>query len=91
MLLAYFGEKDTYRCGVCDICLERNKLELSDMEFSTVSSQIKDFLHEQPLTLTELVNKIQGVREDKIVKVLQWLIDNSKIKTNSENLLEWRK
>jgi len=91
MLLAYFGEKDTYRCGVCDICLERNKLELSDMEFSTVSNQIKDFLHEQPLTLTELVNKIQGVREDKTVKVLQWLIDNSKIKTNSENLLEWRK
>ena len=61
------------------------------MEFSTVSNQIKYFLHEQPLTLTELVNKIQGVREDKTVKVLQWLIDNSKIKTNSENLLEWRK
>ncbi|MCW8968428.1 MAG: hypothetical protein OQK43_07720, partial [Flavobacteriales bacterium] len=82
---------DTYRCGVCDIFLERNKLELSDMEFSTVSNQIKDFLHENPLTLTDLANKIQGVREDKTIKVLQWLIDNSKIKTNSENLLEWRK
>ena len=25
-LLKYFGEADAYRCGTCDICLERNKI-----------------------------------------------------------------
>ena len=91
ILLNYFGEKDVYRCGVCDVCLERNKLELSDIEFSTVSNQIKKLLKSEQLALTELVNRIEGVRDDKIVKVIQWLIENEKLVTNSENLLEWRK
>jgi len=91
ILLNYFGEKDVYRCGVCDVCLERNKLELSDIEFSTVSNQIKKLLKSDQLALTELVNRIEGVRDDKIVKVIQWLIENEKLISNSENLLEWRK
>lgn len=91
ILLNYFGEKDVYRCGVCDVCLERNKLELSDIEFSTVSDQIKKQLHEEHLPLTELVNKIEGVRDDKIIKVIQWLMENEKLITNANNLLEWRK
>lgn len=90
ILLAYFGENNTFRCGVCDVCLERNKLELSDIEFSAVSDQLKSLLQKEPMPLTALVNAVQGIREDKTIKVLQWLVDNKKIKT-SENLLEWRK
>ena len=44
ILLRYFGEKEVYSCGICDVCLERNKLELSDIEFSLVSNQIKKIL-----------------------------------------------
>lgn len=91
ILLAYFGEKDTYRCGICDVCLERNKLELSDIEFSSVSDQIKSLLGRSPMPITELMKKIDGVREDKSVKVIQWLTDNNKLVYNDENLLEWRK
>jgi ATP-dependent DNA helicase RecQ len=91
LLLDYFGEKDLYRCGICDVCLERNKLELSDIEFSGVSDQIKKILHESPVGLTELVNKIKSSREDKTIKVIQWLLENEKLIYNNENLLEWRK
>lgn len=91
ILLGYFGENDSYRCGVCDVCLERNKLELSDIEFSNVSDQIKKTLAVQHLTINALVNKITGVREDKVIKVIQWLTENDKIIYNNKNLLEWRK
>src|SRR5690606_38595572 len=91
ILLNYFGQKDTYRCGVCDVCLERNKLELSDMEFSLVSDQVKTQLKNAPMPLTALVNSITNVREDKIIKVLQWLMENGKVQPNKKNLLEWRK
>jgi ATP-dependent DNA helicase RecQ len=91
ILLSYFGEKDIYRCGVCDVCLERNKLELSDVEFSSVSDQIKKILAEKPIPITQLINKIDGVRDDKVIKVIQWLTDNNKLVSNNENLLEWRK
>ena len=91
ILLSYFGENDTYRCGVCDVCLERNKLELSDIEFTNVSDQIKKILATEHLPVTALVNKIKGVREDKVIKVIQWLTENEKIIYNDKNLLEWRK
>ncbi|MDB4533738.1 RecQ family ATP-dependent DNA helicase [Vicingaceae bacterium] len=91
ILLNYFGEKDVYRCGVCDVCLERNKLELSDVEFSSVSDKVKKIVKAEPTPITQVVNKIDGVRDDKIIKVIQWLMENGKLITNKENLLEWRK
>jgi ATP-dependent DNA helicase RecQ len=91
ILLNYFGEKDVYRCGVCDVCLERNKLELSDVEFRSVSDKVKKIVKAEPTPITQVVNKIDGVRDDKIIKVIQWLMENGKLITNKENLLEWRK
>ncbi len=91
MLLAYFGETETVRCGICDVCLERNKLELSDLEFKTVAEQLKTSLNKEPLSLSDLVHKVHQVREDKILKTVQWLIDNGKLSYNDDNLLEWRK
>src|SRR4029077_7048505 len=38
MLLSYFGEEETVRCGICDVCLERNKLELSNLEFENIAA-----------------------------------------------------
>ena len=28
-LLDYFGEENHVRCGICDVCLERNKLDIT--------------------------------------------------------------
>jgi ATP-dependent DNA helicase RecQ len=91
MLLAYFGEIETVRCGICDVCIERNKLELSDLEFETVAEQLKSALHKKPLSLSELVHSVQQIREDKILKTVQWLTDNGKLTYNDDNLLEWKK
>ncbi|NQX97321.1 MAG: RecQ family ATP-dependent DNA helicase [Flavobacteriales bacterium] len=91
ILLNYFGEKDIYRCGVCDVCLERNKLDLSDIEFSSVSDQVKKIVQEEQLPITDVINKITGVRDDKTIKVIQWLMENDKLISNKKNLLEWRK
>ena len=64
---------------------------MSDIEFSSVSDQLKKLLKEQPLSITDLVNSIKKVKEDKTIKVIQWLMENHKIITNDKNLLEWRK
>jgi ATP-dependent DNA helicase RecQ len=91
ILLTYFGEKDIYRCGVCDVCIERNKLDLSDVEFSAVSDQVKKIVKVEPTPITQIINKINGVRDDKTIKVIQWLMENEKLISNEENKLEWRK
>jgi len=76
VLLSYFGEKDTYPCGVCDVCLERNKLELSNVEFDTISEKIREILSHQNLSIEELSAKIPVANINKALKVIQWLIDN---------------
>jgi ATP-dependent DNA helicase RecQ len=91
LLLAYFGEIETVRCGICDVCIERNKLELSDLEFHNIAEQLKTSLHQQTLSLSDLVHSVKQIREDKILKTVQWLIDNGKLSYSDDNLLEWKK
>jgi ATP-dependent DNA helicase RecQ len=89
MLLEYFGEKKDQRCGACDYCLKRNKLEISDFEFETIESQIKLTLVDNTLELSELVNHIKEAKHEKSLKVIEWLIDNEKISYAKGNLLKW--
>jgi ATP-dependent DNA helicase RecQ len=91
ILLSYFGETDSYRCGICDFCLERNKLDLSNLEFENVTEQVKDLLAKNPLLLSELVDTVKNSSEDKTIKVIQWLIDNEKIVHDSNNKLNWHR
>ena len=89
MLLEYFGEIRDQRCGVCDYCLKRNKIGVSDFEFETIETQIKLTLVSHSLELSELVNHIKEARQDKSIKVIEWLIDNERISYAEGNLLKW--
>lgn len=91
MLLSYFGEKNAVRCGVCDVCLERNKLDLSKLEFDNLVEAIKPLLMNQELSMDELLNQVKSpLGEPKIIKTLQWLMDNGKILFDPlQNKMRW--
>ena len=55
MLLKYFGEDGAPRCGRCDVCLERNKMDLNELEFNQISEKIKVLLQISSMTLAELI------------------------------------
>ncbi|MDR0414322.1 MAG: RecQ family ATP-dependent DNA helicase [Prevotellaceae bacterium] len=84
-LLAYFGETDSYRCGQCDVCLERNELDMSKYEFDELLAHIKKQLSEQPLSLEMLVDTLPQ-KAEKMFKVARWLLDNGKIREISGGL-----
>ena len=86
-LLEYFGDTEATRCGVCDVCTERNKLDLSKLEFDTILDQLKQKLH-QPMTLEQLVDAVPH-KHEKVIRVIQWLLDNGKLVKNGQLLLEW--
>lgn len=89
LLLQYFGENESVRCGKCDVCRERNELNLSKYEFDTISEQIKKVLA-QPCFYEELLKQIEG-KPDSIVKVVRYLLENEKLVYRIDNRLEWQK
>tara|TARA_B100001109_G_scaffold255380_1_gene258160 strand:- start:4905 stop:6821 length:1917 start_codon:yes stop_codon:yes gene_type:complete len=82
ILLSYFGENDSYRCGVCDVCLERNKLELNDLEFEEIKKQMHAIIDSEPISLTNIISQIKGYKEKQIIKVIDFLLDTGELKTD---------
>lgn len=83
-LLAYFNEKTNARCGRCDVCIKRNKLNINDMEFKTVKTILISKLAERPYPIFEAVELIETMEEEKVLEIIQWLLDNEII-TKDQN------
>lgn len=88
-LLSYFGEKQIKRCGICDVCLAKNKTELNKIEFNSINDQIKNILANGPKHLYELVSAVHGFPEEDIIAVLRWLLDHQQIIRNKDETLRW--
>ncbi len=91
MLLKYFGETGAQRCGLCDVCLDRNKINVSEMEFNEILEKIKPSLKERPQALNELLFIAKEFPEDKVINVVMWLVDNEKVDVDEKQLYSWRK
>ena len=87
MLLQYFGENAEQRCGTCDYCRERNKLEVNDFEFESISQSIKEALSKKPLDVITLMEHLPTRNEDKVLKVIQWLLDNGDLHNTTDEKL----
>lgn len=78
-LLAYFGESASVRCGKCDVCLRRNKVDMSRTVFDEIVKKIRPSLLKQELSEAEL-EKLLTVKEAKqLTSVLRFLADSNKI------------
>lgn len=88
-LLRYFDEH-TGNCNTCDICVERNKLELSEKEFSLVYDWLKLQLTNSPMMPEKLIQLKLPLRKEKVLETLTFLTDNKQIIHTSENILIWR-
>ena len=87
-LLDYFGE-EADRCGICDVCRERNELDLSKYEFDIILEEIKNVLSEKNPDAEELV-KLMEYPEDRVIKVIRWLLDHNKIVQDRDHKLWWK-
>jgi len=87
ILLEYFGETDSARCGTCDVCKSLEYLELTAFEFEKIGEHIKKLL-ETPCQYEKLLFNLEGDQQ-KMRRVIKWLLDNEKIIYRVDNLLEW--
>lgn len=72
-LVAYFGEKDSTPCGVCDICLKKKSQPIDAAGFKRISDYVITVLKEEPLLFNMLQNKLPDVKRSDLMEVLQFL------------------
>jgi ATP-dependent DNA helicase RecQ len=91
MLLKYFGETGAPRCGRCDVCLERNKMNLNEIEFNQISQKVKELLQLKPMTLPEMIFDAGSYGEAHMMLVIRWLEDKGAITRDDQMRYTWRK
>jgi ATP-dependent DNA helicase RecQ len=84
MLLGYFDEVVTHKCGVCDICLaekrQRNAATIND----DITDELVQLLSATPLKLDDLITSLKIGTDKERITVLRLLLDAGKIKTDGE-------
>lgn len=88
-LLAYFGETNKQRCGICDVCRKKNKTQLNEVEFNTISSFIEEKIKPEPKHLYQLIAIGSDFDEEKLIQTIQWMLDNGKLIRDKDEKLKW--
>ncbi len=89
-LLAYFGEKNAQRCGICDVCLSKNTTQLNAVEFESIREKIAEVLSREPAHLYYLISRLSAFQEEKVVSVVRWLLDKKIIIRQADEKLRWQ-
>ncbi|GAA0535431.1 RecQ family ATP-dependent DNA helicase [Chitinophaga japonensis] len=85
-LVAYFGEQTAAACGICDICAKNRTAPLNGPEFERIAGMVAQQL-QQPMSLPALLQQLPGVREDRLLDVLQFLVSEEKVIRDKDGTL----
>ncbi len=86
LLLEYFNDNSGKPCGICDVCLEEKRTNLTSKEFEKIKDEIIGLLNNKPSTFSEIVTELHSIQKEKVVKVITWLADNREIKKSEEGI-----
>jgi len=86
MLVSYFGEKKSENCDICDLCLKRKRSEISEKSSKEIEKAIIDLLHKFPKSITEVVALLSKYKENDVLSIIRWLIEENFIKAEGEIL-----
>ncbi|WP_246113298.1 RecQ family ATP-dependent DNA helicase [Segetibacter aerophilus] len=83
----YYGDTTMKKCGSCDVCLQQKSLQLSTEEFGTISNKILEIVN-SATEVEHLLKQLNGIKKDKVWKVLDYLQEERKVIVNGKGLLE---
>jgi ATP-dependent DNA helicase RecQ len=78
-LLGYFGQLNTRRCGRCDVCIEKKKVEPGSPEFNVIRGEIENLLTDGSRDIDSLVDFLvdsRGAGPGQVIGVLEYLLES---------------
>jgi ATP-dependent DNA helicase RecQ len=91
ILLDYFGEQQSRRCAMCDVCEKRSETGLSEYKFNEVLDKVKPMLREAPMPYDILMAQFGAMDTEKATNAIRWMIDSGKIAMDDDGNLFWKK
>lgn len=83
-LVRYFGEEGLEKCGICDVCLGRHKTAVDKDEFDRYKIKIQRLLKREKLSLAEIVDSFTSRHENKVLQVMEYLVDEGFVEKEGE-------
>ncbi len=74
VLMQYFGIESHENCGICDVCLNKNKSKLNSISFQNISNKIKQ-LAEQKMDFKTIIDSFPINEREEAISVLTFLQD----------------
>jgi ATP-dependent DNA helicase RecQ len=87
MLLMYFGEKDPFRCGQCDVCMESEEKPLNRYDHDLLAGQIREIIKSSTVTVQGLQAEVDA-DPDKLARILDDMFEQKLIEW-SDGFLKW--
>lgn len=89
LLVQYFNEYDATDCGVCDICIDSKKQDVTIAHSKQITDQLKQLL-QQPMFTTDVIKQLSHTSEQEIITIIRYLLDKNAIFYNNKQQLVWK-
>jgi ATP-dependent DNA helicase RecQ len=86
-LLEYFGQAETHNCGVCDVCLNKQKNVLTTSELDILKHKILKLIAYTPLSIKEIVDAFAGKDRSKVIQTVQYLAEKDMIEREKDKFI----
>jgi ATP-dependent DNA helicase RecQ len=84
---SYFGDDQKVPCMICDNCLAKNNIHLSESEFAGISAGILKELKAEKLHINTIESRLKTTNKSKLWKVMDFLHAEKKIVTDKEGFV----
>lgn len=85
--IKYYTQVETENCGICDLCVLRNKKSKDITDFDKEKTYIFKLIQSKQLTKQQLLEIFEEKHSEKLSETLRWLFDNGYVGLDSEQHL----
>ena len=76
LLLHYFGEAESNKCGKCDYCINEKRQKIKESEYKKITNKLEEFLKDKELTIEEICVLMPNYHVQQLISIIQYLFDN---------------
>ena len=84
----YFGDTEITDCGICDNCLKRKSMPLTEKEFIIIKERILNILVDENVIVQNVLQLCKHIKKEKIWKVLKHLQSEKIIKIETDGRIK---